>query len=98
MAQVARRENRFYQPGVGVDARTGLTYDGVNIDFRTGQMVSQRATDVLFWEDTLAVSVSGLELVLRRLGLELEALAHPGNRGLAQALATRSPRAPRRPK
>lgn len=36
MDNLARRESRFYQPGVGYDGKSGLTFDGVNIDFRTG--------------------------------------------------------------
>ena len=39
---VARRENRFYQPGVGFDGRTGMTFDGQNISFKTGQLVKTR--------------------------------------------------------
>jgi hypothetical protein len=42
MRRLARRENPFYQPGVGLDARTGMTFDGVNIDFRTGKPVETR--------------------------------------------------------
>lgn len=42
MEQVARRENRFYQPGVGFDRKSGMTFDGVNIDFRTGKPVFTR--------------------------------------------------------
>jgi len=42
MQKVARRESRFYQPGVGYDGRTGLTFDGVNIDFQTGKPVRVR--------------------------------------------------------
>ena len=39
---VARRENRFFQPGVGYDGRTGMTFDGQNIDFKTGRPVATR--------------------------------------------------------
>lgn len=42
MHRLARRENRFYQPGVGLDARTGMTFDGLNIDFRSGKPVETR--------------------------------------------------------
>ncbi|MCC6747009.1 MAG: hypothetical protein IT371_05075 [Deltaproteobacteria bacterium] len=40
--RVAVRENRFYQPGVGYDGRTGVTVDGVDIDFHTGRPVAVR--------------------------------------------------------
>jgi len=42
MRRLARRESRFYQPGVGLDGRTGMTFDGVNIDFRTGKPLETR--------------------------------------------------------
>ncbi|MHB2027171.1 MAG: hypothetical protein ACYCPQ_11160 [Elusimicrobiota bacterium] len=38
MEDIARRERRFYQPGVAYDARTGMTYDGRNTDFQTGNL------------------------------------------------------------
>jgi hypothetical protein len=43
MDKVARKENRFYQPGVGFDGRTGMTFDGQNIDFKTGKPVFTRS-------------------------------------------------------
>lgn len=38
------------------------------------------------WPDMLCLSVRGLELALRRLGMELDALADPGNLGLVARL------------
>jgi len=38
MDEVARRESRFHEPGVGYDRETGLTHDGHNIDFETGEL------------------------------------------------------------
>jgi hypothetical protein len=42
MEKVARRENGFYQSGVGYDRQTGMTFDGLNIDFKTGKPVYTR--------------------------------------------------------
>ena len=39
MTKVAKREARFFRDGVGYDHATGLTYDGHNIDFHTGELV-----------------------------------------------------------
>ena len=36
--QVARRESRFYKPGVGFDGDTGMTYDGHEVDHASGQL------------------------------------------------------------
>ena len=37
------------------------------------------------WKEMIRATVDGLELALRRLGLELNGLAEPGNRALAEA-------------
>lgn len=35
---VMKAEGQFIQPGVGVDAQTGMTVDGIGINYRTGQL------------------------------------------------------------
>ena len=39
-----------------------------------------------FWRDLLPLAAGSLELILRRLGLELDVLADPANRALADRL------------
>ena len=39
-----------------------------------------------FWRDLLPLAASSLELILRRLGLELDVLADPANQALAERL------------
>jgi len=41
MKEVVSHERRFYQPGVGYDDATGLTFDGHAIDRRTGELVGK---------------------------------------------------------
>ena len=36
--QVMRAEGQFIQPGVGVDKETGMTVDGIGINYQTGQL------------------------------------------------------------
>lgn len=38
METIANRERGFYQPGVGYDARTGLTFDSHPVDFASGEL------------------------------------------------------------
>lgn len=37
--EVLPRENRFFQPGVGYDDATGMTFDGHSVDFFTGELL-----------------------------------------------------------
>jgi hypothetical protein len=51
-----------------------------------------------FWPDMLQLAVSGMDLVLRRLGHELDVLADPANASLAQRVAALNADARRRPR
>jgi len=57
MDKVARRENRFYQPGVGFDRQTGMTFDGQNIDFKTGKPVYTPFLEPLPSKESLHVAL-----------------------------------------
>ncbi len=38
MDRVVRRERAFYRPGVGYDGATGMTFDGHDVDWKTGEL------------------------------------------------------------
>jgi hypothetical protein len=85
ISKVARRENPFYQPGVGYDGRTGVTFDGVNIDFETGKPISVRN-----WSAPSKESVHVALLVKALSGdrtAELMLSPDPSQPGLARARA-----------
>ncbi len=51
-----------------------------------GEASFSRASEAM-WKAMVQMTVSGLELALRRLGLEMPALADPKNREVAEALS-----------
>ena len=68
MERVGRRERRFYQAGVGYDGATGMTFDGHEVDFKSGKLRGQpRAFS--------AASKESLHLILLTKALTGEHLA-----------------------